>query len=316
MRIWTFICVVLSLSTLCCGYIITTPRRWTAGGESQVCVTLSRPAIVDEIITFEMKEIFHSSTVLVQQKYIVVPQGIQSICQEFALPRTEANLGEFTIVGSLEGQTLNHRKHVKIATNVFKTFIQTDKYLYKPSETVQFRILTLTGPYLQVSIETGTYKIIVQSLHGKTFEHSFEVKEYVLPRFEVTINCASKVFATTEIITFEVCAKYTFGQPVKGNVFLNVSSNDGREFYRTTDNVYQIYGCQNYNITADDLYINMRNHYGKYLIINAVVTEEGTGVEIKANEKKIKIYRTVLSFQDISTQKYFKPELPYIGEAR
>ncbi|KAB7500269.1 hypothetical protein Anas_06639 [Armadillidium nasatum] len=241
MRIWTFICVVLSLSTLCCGYIITTPRRWTAGEDSQVCVTLSKPATQDEIILFEMEEIFHSSMNVLVEQNIVVPQGIQSICQEFALPWTKADFAEFSIFGSLEGQTLNHRRHVKIATNVFKTFIQTDKYFYKPSETVQFRILTLTGPYLQVSMETykeiwienpsgtrleqwinvsndfglihlsfqlsnepemGTYIIIVQSLHEKNFEHSFEVNEYVLPRFEVTINCASKVLATTEMIHF------------------------------------------------------------------------------------------------------------------
>lgn len=37
-------------------------------------------------------------------------------------------------------------------------------------------------------------------------------------------------------------------------------------------------------------------------------------MQLKAKEVSVDIDRTALTFEDIGTQKYFKPEVPYIGE--
>ncbi|RXG67667.1 Pregnancy zone protein [Armadillidium vulgare] len=273
-RIRTLFCYILSLSTLSSGYVITTTRRWTAGETSQVCVILSAPSTTEETITFEMKTITYNYgileydseevVVLIQQTNIVVPQGTINFCHDIYLPPTEEWEAEFTIVGSLEGEVVNYTKPVAITTEIFQTFIQTDKYLYKPSQLVQFRILTVFGPLLQVSLdayeeiwisspsgvrleqwlnvtnekglihlsfqlidepEEGEYEINVQTSSGKIFNRVFKVEEYVLPRYEVKINPPNYILGTTEIITFEVCAEYTFGEPVNGKASISVDNN-------------------------------------------------------------------------------------------
>lgn len=58
------------------------------------------------------------------------------------------------VSGTLGGQKVDYQKPILFATGIRKTFIQTDKYIYKPGQTVQFRILTVTGPFLKISKES------------------------------------------------------------------------------------------------------------------------------------------------------------------
>uniref|UniRef100_A0A8B9TBW4 Alpha-2-macroglobulin-like protein 1 n=1 Tax=Anas platyrhynchos TaxID=8839 RepID=A0A8B9TBW4_ANAPL len=59
----------------------------------------------------------------------------------------------------------------------------------------------------------GTYTIEVE---GRT--RSFSVEEYVLPKFEVTIDIPSTVLEKDEKFLVEICGRYTYGKPVQGKV--------------------------------------------------------------------------------------------------
>ncbi|XP_018618849.1 alpha-2-macroglobulin-like protein 1 [Scleropages formosus] len=142
------------------------------------------------------------------------------------------------------------------------TFIQTDKPVYKPGQTVNFRIVTMntnlvpvnqlyeivyledvnnnrlnqwtnitsTNMLLQLSYPlttespVGAYRIVLP-VGMRNTEQTFAVKEYVLPRFDVKVNVPSEVNAVEPEVKLEACAKYTYGQPVPGKAELELCRN-------------------------------------------------------------------------------------------
>ncbi|GLD52920.1 alpha-2-macroglobulin-like protein [Lates japonicus] len=149
----------------------------------------------------------------------------------------------------------------KVMIRVYQpmTFIQTDKPMYLPGQTVHFRVVTLdtrfrpasrlyniieiedannnrigqwlnetsSGKILQLSYSLnseareGSYQVIVSFGEEKIY-HSFKVEKYVLPKFDVKIDTSDEVSIEQEEIKAEVCAKYTYGQPVPGSVKVKV----------------------------------------------------------------------------------------------
>lgn len=131
--------------------------------------------------------------------------------------------------------------------------ITLDKSLYKPGDTVQFRVLvtdfisdrplsddvevrifdgrenqvykkTLTTSEFGIAsgsftladrVNSGTYTIKVRS-GSKTYVKEFEVKPYKLPKFEVTITTDREEYRVGDELQGTVRAEYFFGQPVKG----------------------------------------------------------------------------------------------------
>lgn len=51
---------------------------------------------------------------------------------------------------------------------------------------------------------------------------SFEVKEYVAPKFEVTIRTQDFLRLDDDDIKADICARYTFGKRVSGKVKVRV----------------------------------------------------------------------------------------------
>lgn len=78
------------------------------------------------------------------------------MCDRLFVP-TLHKKGQLMVTGTLGGQTVDYKKPILFATGIRKTFIQTDKYIYKPGQTVQFRILTVTGPFLKILKESVSH---------------------------------------------------------------------------------------------------------------------------------------------------------------
>ncbi|NXH68144.1 A2ML1 protein, partial [Hydrobates tethys] len=156
-----------------------------------------------------------------------------------------------------EGVSIEEKKKVLIRKASSGTFIQTDKPIYQPGQTVKFRIVTLDEEFIALSdsvsqtwgadpknnrIEQwlnvvpqdgiadlsfqlsdepllGTYVINVTNVkaHG-----SFSVEEYVLPKFEVTFEVPNQVYALDKTFPLRICGRYTYGKGVQGMVHVSL----------------------------------------------------------------------------------------------
>ncbi|XP_069941920.1 uncharacterized protein [Cherax quadricarinatus] len=193
-------------------YIITTPRQWVSGATAQVCVYVDNPSAPDGKLTFAVKT-YDWQPVDEDRNFTVVPNTVVHIpggktekCYEVAVPSSTYNYGDLHIFGSVAGVNISRTVSMSWKRSKQVTFIQTDKYLYEPSENVKFRILTVTGPYLNVSTDQGLYTIYVDTQEESHSTTNFKVEDFVLPRFEVTLKPPSYILATDETFTFTVCA--------------------------------------------------------------------------------------------------------------
>ncbi|NXX46110.1 A2MG protein, partial [Tricholaema leucomelas] len=179
-------------------------------------------------------------------------------CIPFSLPKS-SNLSPNTFVTVMvKGATLQFRsrKSVVVKNSESSVFIQTDKPIYKPGQTVLFRIVSLnknfrplnevdpkrnrlyqwtkvelkgglTQLFFNLTFEPmqGTYTVVAEKASGKTIQHPFSVEEYVLPKFEVTVKMPKMITILDEKLKVTVCGLYTFGKPVPGLVSFRVCRN-------------------------------------------------------------------------------------------
>uniref|UniRef100_A0A672LIE0 Complement C3-like n=1 Tax=Sinocyclocheilus grahami TaxID=75366 RepID=A0A672LIE0_SINGR len=137
-------------------------------------------------------------------------------------------------------------------------FIQTDKPVYNPGDTVRCRafvsdaefhaaertisleiqnpdgiavygmsrakaidgILSNTYPLSSV-VKEGKWKVVAKFDQGKENSREFEVKKYVLPAFNVTLSPkTSHLRLDAEKLEVEITARYLYGEPVKGVAYV------------------------------------------------------------------------------------------------
>uniref|UniRef100_A0A2M3ZFL5 TEP1-F n=1 Tax=Anopheles braziliensis TaxID=58242 RepID=A0A2M3ZFL5_9DIPT len=143
--------------------------------------------------------------------------------------------------------------------------LQTDKAVYKPGDTVRFRVLVLdrnmkpalagssmklyicdgagnrvkqwndlsldsTGVFeaeLPLSTETvlGEWKINVEVL-GVKQSKAFDVDKYVLPTFEVSVKGDNYTTVDDEVLKVAIESKYTYGKPVVGELTVTVKPKE------------------------------------------------------------------------------------------
>lgn len=282
-------------------------------------------------------------------------------CTSFEVPQAKTDPLAF-ITFSAEGTTihLEERRSVAIRPKQNVVFVQTDKPIYKAAQQVLFRVvsmnddfkpveevypvITLTDPHgnhiqqwvnkksengiLQLSFQLisepilGWYTITVETTSAKKEYHSFSVEEYVLPKFEVTMDTPGSVLVVDSEFKVNVCALYTYGKPVEGNVQLRVSRES--TFYGDCRHFHSIYknftvqlkkdGCASQLISTDTFEF-IREGYLSHLEVQAIVTESGTGVQITENRNIfIDKFMAKMHFQSMDT--FYKQGLPYSGQIK
>uniref|UniRef100_A0AAR2ILM1 Complement C3 n=1 Tax=Pygocentrus nattereri TaxID=42514 RepID=A0AAR2ILM1_PYGNA len=215
-------------------------------------------------------------------------------------------------------------KEVLVSFQSGYIFIQTDKSIYTPSSTVRCRVFSVT-PDLQpldqneISVEIivsgpARYKYAPQ----KNFTAEFEVKEYVLPTFEVTVNPSKSFFyIDDDRLQVDITAKYLFGNKVEGSAFVvfGVMQGDSRTSLPASlrrENIRD--GAGRATLTKEMIqktFPDIKQLIGNSLYISvSVLTETGSEM-VEAQRRGIYIVTSPYTIYFKRTPKFFKPGMPF-----
>uniref|UniRef100_A0A8C0AEP2 Alpha-2-macroglobulin n=1 Tax=Bos mutus grunniens TaxID=30521 RepID=A0A8C0AEP2_BOSMU len=316
-------------------YLVLVPSQLYAGVPEKVCVLLNHlNETVALTVTLEYETEGRNLLTDLEAKN-------SFYCSSFTIPDS---FPFAFITVQVQGPTQNFikKKPIYITKAESLVFVQTDKPIYKPGQTVQFRIFSvdvnfhplnetvslinpkrnrifqwpsfkLQGGLSQLSFPLsvepalGPYKVVLLKEPGKRIEHSFEVDEYVLPKFEVQVKMPKKISFLEDEFEVSVCSLYTYGKPVRGLVTINVcrkylqysSSCNGKypksiceEFSQQADDE----GCFTQLVNAKSLQLKQKG-YERTLQVEAKVREEGTGLELTGHGSS-EITNTLINEKD------------------
>ncbi|KTF90376.1 hypothetical protein cypCar_00011266 [Cyprinus carpio] len=261
---------------------------------------------------------------------------------------------------AIQGAKTSLNKTTKILINPPQNllFIQSDKPIYKPGQTIKFRIVSLDSNFLprnqvfqtvelrdpssnrigqwlnqttrigildlshSMSPEAaqGFYTITAWDAKNQQISHSFEIKEYVLPKYEVNIDFPSILTFQDKEVTLKVCAKYTYGKPVLGSVNAEVCSQSyGYYWRRPSPDMINI--CKKYSMTTDKTgcgsqVVNM-TEFGLTsagsLQVNCNVEESGTGITMQGSTSaQLTSDYVYVNFED--TPDTYRPGMVFKGK--
>ncbi|NXX57171.1 OVOS protein, partial [Scopus umbretta] len=183
-------------------------------------------------------------------------------------------------------------------------------------------IVQLSFPLIPEPI-LGSYYITVEKKSGEKEYQFFTVEEYVLPKFEVTTSVPKRISFFDEEIRVNVCASYTYGQPVQGNAQINVCQQrfygsrceqKQKENCKAVTGLLGKDGCLNsvISIKTFQLYRSYARMYTS-LNIETIVTENGTGIQMKDYDYvAVSEENDRVMFRNMDL--YYKRGIPYYGE--
>ncbi|KAM6959236.1 alpha-2-macroglobulin-like protein 1 [Aplochiton taeniatus] len=206
--------------------MVTATSRMIGGSSETVCAHVFHPAQISAL-TVELSVGSANITILEQTVTMALYR-----CVSFQVPTVSTDTVAILRV-TIQGVNDNLVKEtmILIKPSASITIIQTDKPIYKPGQTVQFRIVSLDFSFvprnevyktvelqdpnsnriaqwldrtpvsgildlsLPMSPEAaqGSYIITAWKEDGEQTSYTFDIKEYVLPKFEVTISLPSVI---------------------------------------------------------------------------------------------------------------------------
>ncbi|XP_059409021.1 complement C3-like isoform X4 [Carassius carassius] len=236
-------------------------------------------------------------------------------------------------------------------------FVQTDKPIYTPASTVQYRIFSLTPnlePLSQSGItveimnpqgitvssekifpvkgmKSGKYAIPEMASPGiwkivtlfsntpqKTFTADFEVKEYVLPAFEVKLKPSKSFFYVhDESLTVDIEAKYLFGQKVDGNAFVVFGVMEDEKKTRIPASLQKVQivkgegTAELTNQMITKTFPNINQLVGRSIYVSVSLLTESGSEMVEAERRGIQIVTSPYTIHFRKTPHFFKPGMPF-----
>lgn len=148
----------------------------------------------------------------------------------------------------------------------------------------------------------------------QTFEKQFQVAEYVLPKFEVSIDVPRHATFQEGKITATIEAKYTYGKPVKGEATItaypNIFSSVIQPIFQTpVRKVVPIDGkvTVDFDIVSD---LRLTDDYERPIQLDVAVEEELTGRRQNVS-MQMTLHKHKYTMELIKTSEYYKPGLKY-----
>jgi len=260
---------------------------------------------------------------------------------DIAVPDVEE--GQYQV--RVKGSSFDDSASVTVEKSLL-TFLETDKPIYKPGQTIHIKVVTLTGELtaavgrvtvevfdakgiklfrkevdtddfgmanldLPVSTEPneGVWKITATTEKGRT-QLDVRVEKYVLPKYEVKVQLPREWFLANEAITGKVSSEYSFGKPVRGELEIRASRYVGEwEEYATFSG--DIDGETDFELPPVRYVAGVPAAGGQgNVMLDITVTETGTGYQEKTN-RLLSVAESPLTLQLIPEGLVFKPGLPF-----
>ncbi|XP_017537977.1 alpha-2-macroglobulin-like [Pygocentrus nattereri] len=337
-------------------FMVTFPAVIESGSEATLCTSLLKPNETLQLTVYLVHD--NQNRTLLQER---VKEEFHR-CSKFKAPQVKGqSVQQIRVEVKGESFEMTEKRKVMFKSYNPLTFIQTDKPIYNPGQTVNFRVVTLDADFVQLeqvySILTlednkgnriGQWKnvssqgLIVQLSHklnpeapegqyilkanigDRSITHQFKVKKYVLPRFEITLKVPEEQSVGEEELKIEVCAKYTYGQPVPGKALMQVC--------RKCRDHFAVPGCillcqvepveMKENGCASPVF-NMlhfissefERHLKDSLDVTVIVTEEGTDISMEKSES-IKVTYVIGKVEFLDLPKNFERDTLLEGKIR
>uniref|UniRef100_A0A8C1TZQ2 Alpha-2-macroglobulin-like n=1 Tax=Cyprinus carpio TaxID=7962 RepID=A0A8C1TZQ2_CYPCA len=302
-------------------FLVTFPAVIESGSDAKLCAILLKP---NETLTMTVSLLDdkNRTTHLVQQRSA---SAAIYRCFRFQAPCVDVeSVWKLNVVVKGKCFKMTEERKVMFRPYLPLTFIQTDKPIYNPGQTVNFRVVTMDAKFVPLD---QTYSVVVvednqnnrigqwtnvsstrwilQLSHGlnpeapvgmytlrafigdRTTSQVFEVKKYVLPKFEVTVK-APQMYSVGDLgLEINVCSKYTYGQPVPGQALVEVCREPFP--YIVVPGVTRLCinktaemnaaGCASLSFSTSVFFTTrFENNLQDVFLITANVTEEGTDV--------------------------------------
>uniref|UniRef100_A0A672L440 Macroglobulin domain-containing protein n=1 Tax=Sinocyclocheilus grahami TaxID=75366 RepID=A0A672L440_SINGR len=233
-------------------------------------------------------------------------------------------------------------------------FVQTDKPIYTPASTVysqcelktcyiMFMIISVflknpqgitvlsekifpvkmmkSGNYIIPEMaSSGIWKVVTlfSNTPQKNFTADFEVKEYVLPTFEVKLKPSKSFFYVgDESLTVDIEAKYLFEQKVDGNAFVvfGVMEDEKKTSIPASLQKVQIVKGEGTaeltNQMITDTFPNINQLVGRSIYVSVSLLTESGSEMVEAERRGIQIVTSPYTIHFKKTPHFFKPGMPF-----
>ncbi|OWF38489.1 CD109 antigen-like [Mizuhopecten yessoensis] len=332
-------------------YVVITPKDVRPGVPLNISVNILHATgdvhVTAKLIRVTDKSVKASSSATFQQH---VPDTMRIMVPD-TIP---IGTYQLTVEGS-NGLTFTDKTNLHYASKGMSIFIQTDKAMYKPGQTVNFRTFAIypnltvySGPMdieiydpnsnkikqwfglkdasgvltnfmaMDTKPVLGDWKIRVKT-HGLTKDKMFAVAHYVLPKFEVIVDLPSYELTSATDIKGTVKAKYSYGKPVNGTVKIRAHILHYHPTpIPTIELTMDINGEAKFTLPVSGLtsHTYHTSVNGRNVVVEANVTESLTQITLDGTSK-VYFYTHAEKIELLtSIHTPFKPGLQYIAFAK
>uniref|UniRef100_A0A8D2LD79 Complement C3 n=1 Tax=Varanus komodoensis TaxID=61221 RepID=A0A8D2LD79_VARKO len=307
------------LSLLYTLYTLITPNVVRAETEERIVVEAHGLNVPTEV-TVSVYDFPQKKNVLYMVKAALNTNNNMLASPSIKIPakdlKKDSKKNQYVIIHATSAQ-FTMEKVVLVSPQSGYIFLQTDKTIYTPGSAGRVE----GAVHIPYALLLGTWQVVAKYEDSPefTFSTPFDVKEYVLPSFEVTLNPSETFLYIDDNKDFRVSitANFLYGKKVEGVAFVIFGVKIDDEKKSIPDSLKRIpivEGDGEAVLTKAMLRTKFRNLnelIGHSLYISATVMTDSGSDMVVAERTGISIVTSPYQIHFTKTPKYFKPGMPY-----
>ncbi|XP_033029307.1 venom factor-like [Lacerta agilis] len=313
----------------------------------------------DTEVTVSVHDFPQKKNILYMVKVPMNPANGMMVTPAIKVPakdlKKDSKLNQYVVVQAACPQ-FTLEKTVLVSFHSGYLFVQTDKTIYTPGSAVRYRVFSVghnmelldkpvivefetpdgiivsqrsisptstnIQPYnLPEIVSLGTWKVVAkyQDSPQETFSTQFDVKEYVLPSFEVIVEPSEKFYYIDSNRDFRVSitARFLYGKDVEGVAFVlfGVKTDDVKQSIPDSLKRIEITEGEGEAVLTREMlqkrFRNLNELVGHSLYVSVTVMTESGSDMVVTERSGISLVTSPYQIHFTKTPKYFKPGMPF-----